>query len=315
MEPHPNADRLAVVRVDDYTVCVAKDMWEDGQKAAYIPIESIVDTDMPMFSFLKKNKRFQKIKTCKLRGVYSQGVLIPVDNSYELGTDLAEHFNVRHDDPEAKFEANCKSSEIAGPSSWAEIPKYDVDALLKYGSDWFNEDEDVMVTEKVHGTNFRCLYCADTGKFYVGSRKQWLAEQDGCLYWKIFRNCPELATFCKENPQYMFRGEGYGMQKHYTYGITDGKYGVVGFDLMYKNRTYVSSRLLRNMLKTYDIPQVPLVGVYGYNLELMQELAEGPSLLGGSSPREGIVVKPLKECQSDTFDRVILKLIGSGYKG
>jgi len=35
----------------------------------------------------------------------------------------------------------------------------------------------------------------------------------------------------------------------------------------------------------------------------------------GTTPKQGIVVKPLKECQSDTFDRVILKLIGSGYKG
>ena len=57
LECHPNANALSIVKIYNYQVCCRTDDWKDGDMAAYIPPDSLVDTTRPEFSFLHKNEK------------------------------------------------------------------------------------------------------------------------------------------------------------------------------------------------------------------------------------------------------------------
>jgi len=45
----------------------------------------------------------------------------------------------------------------------------------------------------------------------------------------------------------------------------------------------------------------------------IKKLSEGPSLVGGTHGREGVVVKPVIERDNPAIGRVILKYVGDAY--
>lgn len=77
IEPIENADKIEVATVDGWRVVVAKvDNFQVGDQCVYIEIDSKVPDDNPKFAFLKDRK--YKVKTIKLRGQISQGLIMPM---------------------------------------------------------------------------------------------------------------------------------------------------------------------------------------------------------------------------------------------
>lgn len=85
------ADRIELVGVLGWQ-CIAKvSEFNIGDLCVYIEIDSIVDKDNPDFAFLEK--RNYKIKTMKMKGVLSQGIVFPLsilpnDKPYKVGDDV-----------------------------------------------------------------------------------------------------------------------------------------------------------------------------------------------------------------------------------
>lgn len=48
LKPHPNADSLSIVEVFGYTVCARTEDWQNRSIGAYIPPDSVVDTNPPL---------------------------------------------------------------------------------------------------------------------------------------------------------------------------------------------------------------------------------------------------------------------------
>lgn len=166
LEPHGNADSLSVVRFAGYTVVVRTADWQGKAFGIYIPPDSLIPLDNPVFSFITTNDNkytrdsvrlhgggYARIKAKKLRGVVSYGLLVPAPDGALPGDDLAEQLGVLHYDP--PLASNTKGETTSAPNLYS--PKYDVDSFLRYASEVFIEGEDVHVTEKIHG----CLQ-ADT---------------------------------------------------------------------------------------------------------------------------------------------------------
>ena len=86
----PNADKIEVARVGGWQVVVKKDEFKAGDLAVYIEIDSRVPSDNPEFAFLQDRK--YKVKSIKLRGQISQGLIVPMsalpEGEYEEGTDV-----------------------------------------------------------------------------------------------------------------------------------------------------------------------------------------------------------------------------------
>lgn len=89
--PIEGADRIELVGVLGWQCIAKKDEFEVGSQCVYIEIDSIVDKTNPDFAFLEK--RNWKIKTMKMKGVLSQGIvfpttILPSDKSYDIGDDV-----------------------------------------------------------------------------------------------------------------------------------------------------------------------------------------------------------------------------------
>jgi RNA ligase (TIGR02306 family) len=93
---HPKADSLSIVTtsVGDYPIVTKLDEYKPGDMAAYIPIDTIVpDVEkfyflcpkhegniIPKFEIGSVPERYRRIKAKKLRGQYSQGMLVGIPN-------------------------------------------------------------------------------------------------------------------------------------------------------------------------------------------------------------------------------------------
>ncbi len=139
LEPHPNADRLSVVRVYNFQVVVNTADWQGVDKAAYVQPDSVMP-DRPEYRFLKytsslrkereeldaklaaehesdlcrldydekvkaletkidANTKYLRITVKKLRGIISMGMLLPAPEGSQVGDDVAEQLGITHYEP------------------------------------------------------------------------------------------------------------------------------------------------------------------------------------------------------------------------
>lgn len=78
IEPIPNYDRVETAIVGGWHVIVKKDQFKVGDPAIYFEIDSKVPDDMECFAFLAK--RHYKVKTLKMCGTISQGLLMHAED-------------------------------------------------------------------------------------------------------------------------------------------------------------------------------------------------------------------------------------------
>jgi len=113
---HPNADRLDLAKIKGWTVVTGRDEVKPGDWVIYFEIDSFLP-EIPEFEFLR-NSSFRthpelgsgfKLKTQKLRGVISQGLLIPFTKiehllpdslpGLEENLDVTEFLNIKKWEP------------------------------------------------------------------------------------------------------------------------------------------------------------------------------------------------------------------------
>lgn len=84
------ADRIELVGVLGWQCIAKKDEFQVGDLCVYIEIDSVVDKTNPDFAFLEK--RNYKIKTMKMKGVLSQGIVFPLSvlpkKEWSIGLDV-----------------------------------------------------------------------------------------------------------------------------------------------------------------------------------------------------------------------------------
>ena len=124
IDPIPNADAIEVVTVDGWKVVAKKGEYSLGQWVVYFEIDSVLPKGRPEFEFLmvrgckehhcEDNTFLQghRLRTIKLRGQFSQGLVIPIPEAWSLFVDTATKApTVIIPDPENDAEAWSKSEE------------------------------------------------------------------------------------------------------------------------------------------------------------------------------------------------------------
>ncbi|HEY5268551.1 MAG TPA: RNA ligase family protein [Candidatus Saccharimonadales bacterium] len=209
LSPIPCADAIECATVLGWEIVVKKSQFNVGDKIVFCEIDSILP-EYPCFEFLR-NKKF-RIKTCRLRGCTSQGIVFPlsvineVDPTFDVskakvGDDVTEALKIVKYDSEAELdvepEAQAKKSWLSNKYSYykwklfgfkkvkavdgfpQDVPKTDETRVQKMAS--LLEDrvgQPVYITEKVEGTS---------ATFIFRKNGNWLAklfDQDG-----IFQVC------------------------------------------------------------------------------------------------------------------------------
>jgi RNA ligase (TIGR02306 family) len=356
LERHPNADTLSIVRVRGYQVIVRTEDWLGQDMGVYVPPDYVVPP-LPSLEFLRgvcrtawgrlkdiesPNDWMQgwRIKTKKFRGEWSQGLLLPVGAVWEavntrkhegrippevlgnlrleVGEDVMRvmeigRYEVRHE------ERTFKGEEVSPPT--LPIPVYDVESFFEH-PDMLVPGEDVIVTEKIHGTNARFVF--HDGQFFVGSHRTWKKEDPNSVYWRVLNGTPEngagsLKLFLREHPDTVLFGEIYGDGvQDLTYGFRKGSgdKAIRFFDAMGPDGQYediYGDTPLRHALLEYGLLCVPVVGRVPFSVPKLMELAVGKSLIAPEQIREGIVVRPVAMRNDAHIGRVVLKLVSNEY--
>ncbi|MEQ1494460.1 MAG: RNA ligase family protein [Novosphingobium sp.] len=310
IEKHPDADSLSITTLfDSVPVIFRTGDFKTGDKAVYIPIDSIVPPT-ERWAFIGNNRR---IKAKRLRGIFSMGLLSACDPDWQVGDEVSEALGITEYQPPIGGFSGSGSGGSVNISGDAEpdpghVPKYtDIESVRKLGKILLPEEE-VVVTEKIHGANMRV--CWSYGRLWVGSRNQFKRESEDSVWWQAAR-AAGLEEKLAKVPGLVLYGELYGNVQDLKYGLPAGA-AFVAFDA-YLNLYYLNFDVFSTICRRLDIPMVPVLyrGPYG---QLDRSLAEGRSVLAdGACIREGFVVRPTQERRDHRHGRVILKLAGEGY--
>lgn len=305
---HPNADTLSITTINNgYPVIFRTGDFNEGDLAVYIPVDSLVPTQYPWFSFLKREGRnVERIRAKKLRGIFSMGLLIPKAQEWTLGQNVQEVLGIEKYEPPLSVSFGGENEKDPGF-----IPCYtDIEGLRKY-SHLLTIGEEVIISEKIHGTSARFVWHED--RLWVGSHHQIKKEDASNLWWRVVEQ-NHLKEKLAKVPHIIFYGEVYGQVQNLKYETAPGELRVAFFDAMsIEKGRYLDHDdfLLLSRANSIDLPVVPQLfrGPWSDNL---RELAEGKSTIA-KHIREGFVVKPIHERFSPEIGRVILKLVGEGY--
>lgn len=292
VKDHPNADRLSIYTVKGWHVIGAKidgeHRYKKGDLVIYCPIDSVLPQDLSDKLEITKYLSKGRLRTLKLRGIYSQGLIIPrdfVDKAlhYE-GANVIDALGIKKYYPPAQV---TRGGLALSPNPL--FSKYTGIENIKNFQDVLEEGENVVIREKVHGTNFRAAKLAD-GTFLVGSHNVNLKQDNGNLYWIVAQEMSLEGTL---SPGQQVFGEifGAGCQK-LAYGKKNSL-NLVVFDLM-ENGAFVDDDVLVAFCKKAGLVMPPQLHKGPWSNDLMS-LADGQTLLGGQHIREGFVVKPAVE--------------------
>jgi RNA ligase (TIGR02306 family) len=295
---HPNADLLSVYKHNGIQVVIKSELWNVGDLALYCPCDSIVPDNIEEWTWAKG-----RVKNMKIRGVISEGVLLPLKNVPETSLPLNEYYNIGHYCPPETYNTQADSTNIHGPNGY--YPKYDIDGPHKIVN--FLEGEHVYVTEKLHGQNVAILYGDST--LYVRSRNYWKLDTPNNIFWKALRNTEGLIDLVKMHPNIMFFGEQIGHIPHFKYGLTTDDVKIKLFD-MYDciTKEYKNYDVLNSVCGQFMVP-TDYVGIFDENK--IRSIASSTGHY--QTLREGCVVKPLNEKKTYKGDRIMCKFINPSY--
>ena len=319
MVSHPNADTLNITKVFDYQVITKKGGFQEGELVVYVPVDSVVpDVEewhwlcptnadgKPNFPVGQVPEKYRVIEAKKLRGIFSQGMLAPLPksvNKLNEGDDVTHIMGITKYEPPVSF---TMSGDVESPpKGWAFSTYTDIEGMRRY-PDIIQFEEEVVVTEKIHGCNGR--YVHDGERLWVGSHTQIKKFDVNSLWWQA---CNDRSMVFDLAPFHIFFGEVFGQVSDLKYGVKSGcKFRV--FDVYdVKAQRYIDHDDAVAIATRCRLEWVPTLYRGPWKPEL-NELCEGQSVLA-NNVREGFVVKPVKERWNQEIGRVILKRHGEGY--
>lgn len=303
---HENADTLGIVHVWGYTAIVRLGDFKQGDLAVYVEPDYVVP-DEPEYAFLKGHRR---IKARRLRGVWSQGLLLHAAPDMAEGDNVMERLRVEHYEPPQPGEPGVRGvdpdMELPHPS-FSHLHKYDVESWRRYGDALLVPGERIIVTEKIHGANAR--YAFRDGRMWAGSRTNWKRPGTSNVWWRALEAAPWVSEWCESHPDCVLYGEVFGQVQDLKYGAAAGDAPrFLAFDVLDHN-AWMDAVAFREL---DGIERAPLVYDGPYEPEHIEEMSRMDSMLA-KHLAEGIVIKPAQERSDMRLGRVALKLVSDRY--
>ena len=208
VRPHPNADRLVLATCFNSTVCVAKDLYFEGQVGIYF------ETDLQLsMEYCQENGLLavyengvnvsggymdpakRNVRAIKLRGEQSDGLFMPLASLSYTGANLDElkpgdqitvlngheicrKYIPRSNAPRAAGGAGKRIKRRAKRSIAPTFFEHKDTEQLQYYLDQFKPGDYVEITRKLHGTSGRTAYV----KTFQGMKRtfwDWLFRREG----------------------------------------------------------------------------------------------------------------------------------------
>lgn len=328
----PGADNIELVTVGGWNAITKKGEYQEGDKVVVATTDAVIPQAlsdlMEVTNYLRKG---QRVRTVKLRGVYSECLLIPfkylepksLENNVNEGDDMMTILGI------TKYEPPVKTIQLSVGGrkvKYHQNPNFKVYYKFpnqKNVPDMFNEEDEVVITRKLHGTNARYgivrkkkLSLWDRVKMFFGN--EWAgfeyvygshnvekgSDSQGFYDTDVWDDVArkyniraKLWDHVKETYEpydltegVVIYGEiyGAGIQKNYEYGLTDVKFA--GFDVQVDGeyQPYINETVHFDCLQ---LPQVELLYQGSWNKEEQDKYVFKNNIEGTKVPHEGIVVK------------------------
>ena len=326
----PGADNIELVLVNGWQAITKKGEYKVDDLVVVATTDAVIPKELSdklgVTNYLRKG---QRVRTVKLRGFYSECLLIPnkyipgFGDVYYLGMDLMEKMGIHKYEPPVK---TIQLSVGGRKVKYHQNPNFKVYYKFpnqKNVPDMFTEEDEVVVTRKLHGTNARygivrkkTLSLWDRVKMFFGN--QWVgfeyvygshnvekgSDSQGFYdtdVWKTIANKYDIRGKLWDHvkdtyePSMLTEGVviygeiyGAGIQKNYEYGLTDVKF--VGFDVEVDGeyQPYINETVHFDCLQ---LPQVELLYQGNWDKEEQDKYVFNNFIEGTKVPHEGIVVK------------------------
>jgi len=324
IKPHNNADALEIAQVLGWQTIVKKGEFKEGDKIVFVVIDTILP-NAPWSEFLADKKDPEKpirLRTIKLRGEYSQGLVLPISvfsgnsfgvSEWQIGADVGAELGIK------KYEKEIPASlsgEIAGAFPSFIISQTDEDNGLS-NLDLVEEvlKHNITVTKKYDGSS--CTIVVNKGEItHVCSRRLSLKESTSNAFWKVARKLT-----IPEGWSGVIQGEcmGPGIQGNqlklleatlYVYQIRNEHGYMCYFDMEY----------FCNILSCKHVPLLEtfVADLHNITLDDLIKLADKQTLDDEIDdkgvPAEGIVVRPNDYRASGIGRPLGFKIINRNYK-
>ena len=326
----PGADNIELVTVGGWNAITKKGEYKVDDLVVVATTDAVIpqklSDDLGVTNYLRKG---QRVRTVKLRGVYSECLIIPMTSLSGKGakgihgTDLMQTLGI------TKYEPPVKTIQLSVGGrkiKYHQNPNFKVYYKFpnqKNVPDMFSEEDEVVITRKLHGTNTRYgivrkkkLSLWDRVKMLFGN--QWAAfeyvygshnvekgsDSQGFYdtdVWKTVANTYDIRGKLWDHVKDTYEpfdltegvviyGEiyGAGIQKNYEYGLTDVKFA--GFDVEVDGvyQPYANEFIHFSCL---DLPRVQLLYTGLWDKEKQDKFVFNNNIEGTKVPHEGIVVK------------------------
>ncbi len=227
--PHPNAEKLELLKIGTYQAVVQKDLYRDGDIVVFAPTKSVLPEHIAdNFRQYLHGKDKNRVGTIRLRGEISMGVIVPlekvdIDNLLPLDEDIADRLGIYKYEPPIP---QSLTGQVKPAIDLDRIMYHDVEQLRIY-ADEFTMGEPIRVWEKIHGS--QGIYLRNKkGEIAVSSKglfRQGLVieETKGNTYWTAARNMglfEVLAELYLDRDVQIF-GEVIPVQKGFNYGYEE----------------------------------------------------------------------------------------------
>ena len=311
IQPIDGADMIELATVGGWKVVVAKDVnHKVGDLVVYCEIDSFLPIE-PEFEFLRKSSYKKmadgtegfRLKTIKLRGQVSQGLILPLKDAYEVfkrntpnmdmvwfeGLEVTEMLNI------VKYEPPVPA-QLAGlvkgnfPSFLKKTDEERIQNLTREFEEYKNEV--FYVTEKLDGSSV--TYYVKDGVFGVCSRNLDLLEDENNSMWKFAIESGLRDRLVGLGKNLAVQGEiiGEGIQGNPYKRIGQTVRIFNGFDI--DKYDYLSLSELIELVKVLEVKTVPILDLDFKLPNTIDELlsyADSKSVLNEKFDREGVVIR------------------------
>jgi RNA ligase (TIGR02306 family) len=322
IEPIENADRLELVTVLGWKVVVKKGEFSVGDKVVYFEIDSILP-EKEWSEFLRPRKF--KIKTIKLRGQVSQGLVLKLEDlgipeDTPTDSDVTKLLGVTKQEERTKQNPRELKEKLSlikrlyyffnpqQTEKWPSfVPKTDETRVQNFPNIlYITRSKNLYETEKLDGQSYTAFFhrgkrasFLSRGLFGVCSRNIWLKTEKPNNWWDVtekFQIKEALENYCRANNQSLaIQGEIVGPN------IQGNRYGLKELDLFIFNiidldeRRYLNYSEKKTVLEDLGLKPVPFLSsdMSSGDVDYWLDRAEGPSLLNKDVHREGIVVRSI----------------------
>jgi hypothetical protein len=288
---HPNADRLSIAKVLGWQSIVKRGEFKAGDKVVFVVIDTILP-NAPWSEFLADKKDPEKpirLKTIKLRGEYSSGLVLPI-------SVLPENVQGWHEGADVGGALGVKKYEKEIPAQLSGIA---LGAFPTYICAQTDEDNGLSNPELVNE---------------VCSRRLSLKETEENSFWKAARKLD--LTKCGRG-RYILQGElcGPGINGNQLKLIEPELYV---FQIRFNDSFYSYIDMVFECRNTFGCKYVPHIENFNtedgkITNEKLQNIADAQVLPSGE-PAEGIVVRALDYKSAGNGRPLSFKIINRNFK-